>query len=421
MYRFGEEEVEAVAEVLRSGHWFRYGDPAGGHLQQAAQFEEELARITGSQYACFTSSGTAALMCCYAAIGVGPGDEVIIPGYTWIASALAPLAMGAIPVIVDVDESLMIDPAAVEKAITPRTKAITPVHMVGFMADMERICTIAERHKLFVVEDACQCDGGIWSDGRRAGAIGHAGAYSFNYYKVISCGDGGAFITNDRQMYERGLIFHDGGAIFRPHAAEIGVEFFCGMNLRGNEILAAVMRQQLLRLEGIIADLHRARTAILDILAQDPAVQLLLHNGGSATGTGATIGLLFASEPDARAFCAAFNSSEGRCGTGAGLPVDSGRHVYSNWEPVISRRGSYSAAADPFLHPLNAGSDVSYCKGMLPRTTDILSRAVLIAVNPDWQAAQCAEVASAIRETCSAAAAAATRGHSNERTGYELI
>lgn len=395
MYRFGPEEAQAASRVINSGHWFRYGDPSAGHLQEANQFETELAQNAGSQYACFTSSGTAALMCCYAGLGLGPGDEVIVPGYTWIASALAPLAMGVIPVLVDIDESLMIDPEAIERAITPRTRAIDPVHMVGLACDMDRILAIARKHNLFVIEDACQCDGGLWTDGCKLGAVGDMGAYSFNFFKTISCGDSGAFVTNNKDYHDRALIQHDGGVIFRPHGANIGVDVFCGINLRGNEILAAVMRVQLARMDGIIRDLHANRSRILAQLADCDELNPIPFNGGDKTGTGGYMGFRFDDEQTARAFASTFNDHKAADAT-AGLPIDSGRHVYANWGPVITQKGSYCDARDPFKHPLNRQAQ-RYSKDMLPRTLQILSRTVLIAINPDWTPVQCDAVADAIR------------------------
>ncbi|MBA3686047.1 MAG: aminotransferase class V-fold PLP-dependent enzyme, partial [Planctomycetes bacterium] len=289
MYRHGQAEIDAVTKVMRSGHWFRYGDPAAGHLGEAAAFERELGAAVGSPNVCLTSSGTAALMCCYAGLALGPGDEVIIPGYTWVASALAPLHMGVIPVIVDIDASLTLDLAAVERAITPRTRAINPVHMAGLANDMDGLRAIASRHNLFIIEDACQADGGYWSDGTRLGAIGDMGAYSFNHYKVLSAGDGGAFLARDRAAYERGLIFHDGGCIFRPHGAQLGVESFCGINLRGNEILAAILRAQLARLDGILGDLHRVRGGVLERIAG--SLDIIPLHGGARTGVGSHLGV----------------------------------------------------------------------------------------------------------------------------------
>jgi dTDP-4-amino-4,6-dideoxygalactose transaminase len=350
----------------------------------------------GVKHTLLCCSGTAALQCAYAGLHVGPGDEVIIPGFTWIASACAPLSVGAIPVIVDVDESLMMAPDAIERAITPRTKVINAVHMSGFMADMGRIMKIARKHKLLVVEDACQCDGGYWRDGRRAGAIGHAGAYSFNWYKVISCGDSGAFVTNDRETFERGVQFHNGGEGLLPGGRKLSIPPFAGVTLRGNEILAAIMRVQLRRLPGIIRDLHRVRARIRQMIEGAPGVMEIPCNGGD-TGTGAYLGLRFADERAARAFVAAFKAHAGGKGVSVWLPIDSGRHVYWNWDAVLAKRGAWCEAANPYKHPANARSRVRYSKGMLPQTLAILKRTVLIGMNPDWSTRQVEGVAKAVR------------------------
>jgi len=395
MYRHGSEEREAVMAAMASGHWFRYGDTKGGHTQQAASFEREWSQAVGAGHACLTTSGTAALMCAYAGLGLGPGDEVIIPGYTWIASALAPLHMGIIPVIVDIDESLMLDPAAVERAITPRTRAIDPVHMNGFVCDLDRLSAIARRHGLLLIEDACQCDGGRWHDGRGIGTIGDAGAFSFNHAKVIACGDGGIFVTNRRETWERALLFHDGGTIFRDHARDLSLEAFCGINLRGSELLAAILRVQLGRLPGIIADLHRARDTVLALLRQAD-IDLIPMHGGDGTGTGSTVGLRFPSADAATSFVTAFSSDPRHPPARALRPLDSGRHVYANWEPVLARRGSYSTAADPFLHPANAGSTATYGRDLLPRTLAILARTALIGMDPDWTTDQALAVGRSI-------------------------
>jgi dTDP-4-amino-4,6-dideoxygalactose transaminase len=397
MYRHGQEEIDAVTRVMRGGQWFRYGDPKTGFLGEANAFEREWAASMRTEHACLVSSGTAALMCCYAGLGMGPGDEVIIPGYTWIASALAPLHLGIVPVIVDIDASLTIDPAAVEAAITPRTRAIDPVHMNGLACDLDALRDIAKRHGLFLVEDACQADGGRWG-GERLGAVGDMGAYSFNFYKVISCGDGGAFVARSREHLERAMIFHDGGCIFRPHAKDFGVESFCGINLRGNEILAAILRAQLARLDGIVDDLLRVRANVLAALRAS-GLEAIPLRGGDAAGTGAYLGLRFADGEEARAFCAALTAS-GR--TTTYRPIDSGRHLYRNWEPVMSRRGAWSAAADPFRHPANTAAP-RYSPDALPRTLELLERTALVAISPEWSQEDCARTVEAILSAARAA------------------
>ncbi|MFC1461770.1 DegT/DnrJ/EryC1/StrS family aminotransferase, partial [Verrucomicrobiota bacterium] len=304
------------------------------------------------------------------------------------------IAVGAVPVIVDIDESLTIDPGSVEAAITPRTKAIIPVHMNGLVCDMDRIMALAEKHDLFVIEDACQCVGGYWTDGRRIGAIGDMGAYSFNFYKVISCGEGGMFVTNNREAHVRGLIYHDGGAYFREHADDLGMSIFCGINLRVSEISAAMMRVQLGRLEGIIADLRRVRGLILKAVGEPNGLSSIPYNGGLESGTGATIGYRFEDEESAECFAGALLEKK----ISTGIPINSGQHVYKNWEPVLSLNGSYCERTNAFQHPLNADHQPGYSRDMLPKTLDILRRTVLVPVNPDWTDDEASSAAAAIVE-----------------------
>ncbi|MCR4282290.1 MAG: aminotransferase class I/II-fold pyridoxal phosphate-dependent enzyme, partial [Bauldia sp.] len=177
MYVVGQEEIDALARVIRSNALFRYGIG-----NECDRFEERYAAYLGAKHFALAASGSNALAAAMTAVGLGPGDEILIPAHTYMATATSVLAVGAIPVIVDIDESLTLDPAAFEDAIGPRTRAVVPVHMWGTACDMDAIMPIARRHKLIVIEDACQGVGGSY-EGRRMGTIGDVGAFSFNYYK----------------------------------------------------------------------------------------------------------------------------------------------------------------------------------------------------------------------------------------------
>jgi dTDP-4-amino-4,6-dideoxygalactose transaminase len=229
MYIIGKEEIGAIKQVIESGQLFRYRGGEGGETDK---FEKEWSEKIGIKHTLAVTSGTAALICGMVGMGIGPGDEVIVPGYTFMSTALAPLAVGAVPIIAEIDESLTFDPKDLEKRITPRTKAVIPVHMVGLPCNMDAIMQIAKKHNLMVLEDACQSVGGSYK-GKRLGSIGHAGVFSFNQYKTITCGEGGALVTNDGDIYDRALIHHDGGCVFRDHAAEIRPPFFAGWNFEG--------------------------------------------------------------------------------------------------------------------------------------------------------------------------------------------
>ena len=202
----GDEEIAAVSDVLRSQELFRYPKDKS----EAARFEEEVAEYLGVEYALMVNSGTSALISALTGVGVGPGDEVIVPGYTYIATAAAVMATGAVPVIAEIDESLGLDPQDLERKITPHTRAVVPVHMRGVPARLDDILAVARKHGIKVVEDCCQCVGGAYM-GRSVGTYGDVGAWSLNYYKTISSGEGGLVFTNDRDIYERACFAADPG------------------------------------------------------------------------------------------------------------------------------------------------------------------------------------------------------------------
>ena len=197
MYVVGQEEIDAIAQVIRSGALFRYGIGS-----ECARFEQRYAEYLGTSHVALTCSGTYALTAAVVALGIGPGDEVLVPAHTYMATAMAVLAAGAIPVIVDVDETITIDPDAVDDVVGSHTRAVIPVHMWGAACAMDRIMEVAARHDLLVLEDTCQGIGGGY-EGRMLGTIGHAGAFSFNYYKNITAGEGGAVCTADDALAER--------------------------------------------------------------------------------------------------------------------------------------------------------------------------------------------------------------------------
>jgi dTDP-4-amino-4,6-dideoxygalactose transaminase len=369
VYVIGDEEVEAVRRVIDSGQLFRYSGAEG----ETGRFERAWATKIGTKHALAVTSGTAALICGLVGMGIGPGDEVIVPAYTFVATALAPLAVGAVPILADVDESLTLDPADLERRITPRTRAVIPVDMCGLPCKMDDIVAVARRHGLLVLEDACQADGGSYR-GRRLGSIGDAGAFSFNYFKIITCGEGGALVTDDDAIYERALIHHDGGCSFRAHAAQIGTPFFAGWNFRMNEMLGAILSVQLTRLDGILAALRAEKRTLMDALAGETAFSFNPVNdaeGDCAT----TLALLFETPEAVRAFLAHLDGT----GVEASTPIDSGRHVYTNWEVVMQQRGGHHPARDPYRQ---AEEPVAVDEDTCARTLSILERTAFVPTSP---------------------------------------
>src|SRR6476646_9793434 len=208
---FGEEERKHVNDVLETGILMRYGfDGPRKGIWKAKELEEAICKTFGSKYAQLTSSGTSALTTALAALGIGAGDEVIMPSFTFVASFEAVLSVGAVPVLVDVDDTLTMNPDAVRNAITSKTKCLMPVHMCGSMADMDALIAIAKEHKLIVLEDACQSIGASYK-GKTLGTIGDAGTFSFDFVKTITCGEGGAVITNKEDVYTKCDGYSDHG------------------------------------------------------------------------------------------------------------------------------------------------------------------------------------------------------------------
>ncbi|MBD3315777.1 MAG: aminotransferase [Chitinivibrionales bacterium] len=386
MYVMGDEELAAVKRVMDSGNLFRYKD---GEKTETDRLEDEIAAKMGVPHAIAMSSGTAALICGLAGMGIGPGHEVLVPAYTFISTALAPLAVGAIPVLTEIDESLTIDPADIEKKITPNTKAIIPVDMVGLPCRMDKIMSIAKHHNLFVLEDACQADGGSY-EGKRLGTIGHAGTFSFNHFKILSAGESGALVTKDRTIYERARIHHDGGCVFfSEEARRQVVPFFAGLNFRISEILSAIVRVQLRRLDTILEGLREDKWAIMKAFAGVQGVYPNPINDPKGE-CGVVAAVLFDTPEMMRTFLT-------RCqerGINASTPIDSGRHVYTNWEPLLQRRGAHVESRNPLAGLPTIDKPEELC----PKTLNILSRTAYISPIPQRDPSERESFVAKVRE-----------------------
>ncbi|WP_205123450.1 DegT/DnrJ/EryC1/StrS family aminotransferase [Marimonas lutisalis] len=356
------KEILAVNRVLASGRLLRY---ARGERSYTARFETAMARKFGVDHVLTVNSGTNALITALAAAGIGPGDEVLVPAYTWVATALAPLAVGAVPVLVDIDESLTIDPADIERRITPHTKAIIPVHMLNLVADMDAILDIAQRHGLKVIEDACQCVGGIYK-GRRVGAIGDLGALSFNHYKNMTSGEGGAVLCNDERLFVRARMYHDPGSFIRDHA-RFNEPLFAAMNFRVSEITGTLLHSQLSRLDSLMARLKARRTLLAKAFSNLPDCHISPHNDPE-NALGLTV--VFNDERAAELL-----------GQTRGVQrlIETNRHVFTNWEAVLCKR-SFDERMNPHRW---AHRDISYDPADYQTTLDVLSRTCVISLRPD--------------------------------------
>lgn len=366
-YLFGEEERKEVMDVLETGYLFRYGaedDPA--FKKKCATFEKEFAEKMDAKYCVAVSSGTGALMACIAALGIGPGDEVIVPGYTFIASISSIILSNAIPVLAEVNESLTIDPEDIKKKITSRTKAIMPVHMLGNPCDMDKIMDIAKEYNLYVIEDCCQACGAIYK-GKRVGTIGDIGAFSLNIFKTITAGDGGTVLTNNFDLYERAFGFHDQGHKPLRTGVEVGKRSIVGMNLRMNELTGAVALAQLRKLDTAISLMKAKKARLKNQLKGIPGLGFRkIYDEGECN---TLLTLLFDTKELADKFCARIGSK----------PLSSsGWHVYNNMEQILNKN-----TATEYNCPYSCshyGKKIEYSAHMLPKTDNILDRAVNISV-----------------------------------------
>lgn len=250
---FGAEERKEVNDVLETGILMRYGfDGLRNNHWKAKEFEKAFSERMDVAHTQLVSSGTAALTVALASAGIGAGDEVIMPTFTFVASFESILALGAVPILVDVDDTLTLDPEAVEKAITSKTKCVMPVHMCGSMADLEKLKSICERHHLILLEDACQALGATYK-GKALGTIGDVGCFSFDFVKTITCGEGGAVVTNNPDFAKHADHYQDHGHdhIGKDRGAE--GHPFLGYNFRISELNAAVGVAQLKKLNEILS------------------------------------------------------------------------------------------------------------------------------------------------------------------------
>ncbi len=358
-------EVIAAGRVLATGGLSRYHTSG---ISEVEKFEGDMQEFFGVRHALAVNSGTSALICALVGAGIGPGDEVLVPAYTWVATAAAPLAVGAIPVLVEVDDSLTMDPADIESKITERTRAIIPVHMINLVANMDAIMKIAEAHDLLVIEDACQAIG-ITLHGRRIGSIGHAAAFSFNQHKNIKAGEGGALLTNDDRIHVRALMYHDVGSYIRPGGASLDEPLFVGVNFRMPEIVAAILRPQLRSLDSIMNSRQKHRQIVLRELARLPQAgwSVSPHHDENAA---VNLTIKFDDPNKARAFASA---------RGMNRMIDTGRHVYTNWSPILARRTAHPKSNPYRDRPHEEALSEHTC----PKTLAILKQTCSISMLPE--------------------------------------
>ncbi len=370
-YIIGEEEKKALLEVVETGYLFRYGDRKDPQfLAKVWQLEREVAAYFDIPHTVACNSGTTALWIALSALGVGPGDEVIVPGYTFIASITSIIFARAVPVLTEIDETLTLDPEDVRRKITPRTKAIMLVHMLGNPGHIDEIRVIARQNNIFLIEDCAQAFAATYK-GKYVGSFGDMGTFSFNFYKTITAGDGGLVATADKNLYERAFAIHDQGHLPLRQGVEQGARTVMGLDFRMTELAAAVLLAQLKKVEGIRSELKRRKNRFKEGI-QDVAgleYRTLLDPDGEL---GTLLTLFLPDEKSARKVGDAL---------GCGVVADSGWHVYNHMEHVLDRK-TVDSTGCPFSCPYyrDKGGSMEYSKGMLPKTDALLNRAINISI-----------------------------------------
>jgi 8-amino-3,8-dideoxy-alpha-D-manno-octulosonate transaminase len=399
MWEFSSENKARLRDIIEQEpnlcgpHLFRYYNPKPSKVAAA---EDAMKRMVGTQYCLATNSCTSALVASYRALGVGAGDEVIVPAYTFFASAATIASSNAIPVIVDIDETLCLDPEAIDNAITKRTKAIVPVHMRGAPAQMDAIMDVADKKGIPVVEDVAQAGGGSFQ-GKRLGSIGAMGCFSFDYYKVIVSGEGGFITTDDEWLYTRAQSWHDCAACWRPdrfaQERKEG-ELFCGENYRMSELEGAVALAQIRKADPMLAGYRKAKKRIKEAIEDFPGLKYRRLTDPEGD-TGICLVMLL---PDADMARKAIEAMQAE-GVPVGGIYDSkvrDWHIYMFWEHILDKK---TVAEDGLpWSGVPAEELPRYSRQMCPRTLELLSNAVMLDINYNYGDEDCDAIAAGINK-----------------------
>ncbi len=376
------KEQQQLTEVLESHNPFRFSNPLD--KSKVALFENEYAARMQTKHALAVTSGTAALHTAMAALEVGPGDEVILPAWTWYSCYNTVLQVGALPVFAEIDESFNIDPKSIESLITPQTKVLMAVHLQGNPADMDPILAIARKHNLKVLEDASQSVGASYK-GKPLGSMGDIGIYSLQQSKTITAGEGGALVTSDPYLFERACRFHD-VTVRKDFPSKLG--FIPGLNYRMNEFTGGVLLAQLRKLDTIIGDVRRNARRVYAGLRDLPGAHLrLLPDPQGELGTGIFLG--FRTKEDRQRYADAMKAE--------GVPVSSpGGSVILPIVPEIEQKVTVTPRWPSFSS--DRGKSIRYGRECCPRTIDILSRFAGVMMNPRYTERDSDDAVAAVRK-----------------------
>jgi dTDP-4-amino-4,6-dideoxygalactose transaminase len=362
----GEEERKNLEEVMSKWELSRYSHDVPKSTSFVQRLELATQEVFGVPYSVAVNSGTSALLTGLAALGIGPGDEVIVPGYTFIASIATIVYSGGTPVLAEIDDSFTIDPSDVEAKVTPRTRAIMPVHMLGAPCDMVALRDIADRHGLLIIEDVAQACGASYR-GRRLGSFGDAAAFSLNQFKVITSGEGGFVLLANERLHQRAYSFQDQG--WFPGRTDWGEgDTLFGINLRMPELAGAVACAQLDKLDLVIRSSRDVKRALAAKIPERQGMRRRRFNDPDGE-CGTLLVYVFDRAADAEAVVKELGTKTMR---------DSGHHYYGNMPQLAAL-----TAGDVPPCPFQCNRDSvrqDYQAGTLPRTDDLLSRSVAVSV-----------------------------------------
>ena len=371
----GKEEIKEIMDVLETGILMRYGfDKERKGIFKVREFEEAFAGYCQASYALGVTSGSSALKVALTAMDIGPGDEVLVPAFTFLATYEAVMEVGAIPVMVDIDDTLNLDPQEIEKKKSPYTKAVIPVHMCGSAANIDRIMEVARKNKLLVLEDNAQGCGASFK-GKKLGSFGDMGIFSFDYVKTVTTGEGGMVITNNIDLYHRAEWYHDHGHDHNPKVSRaLEGRTILGFNYRMNELQGALGLAQLRKLDHIVAEQQKNKKVIKDALAPLPGVKF--RTLPDPAGDSATF--LAFNLPDEN-LAQRFQNMLSAEGVDTVCYKRNLWHYVPNWEHFLARSTANSKKY-PFTDPTYKGK-VQYSRESIPHAEDILGRTLVMGIS----------------------------------------
>jgi 8-amino-3,8-dideoxy-alpha-D-manno-octulosonate transaminase len=387
---YDEKEKAQLTEVLETGRPFRWYGTGSEPPLKVLTFEKEFAARMQTRFALAVTSGTTALQCALAGLEVGPGDEVIMPAWTWHSCFNTVVLAGALPVIAEIDESFNIDPDDIERHITPQTKAIMAVHLQGCPCDMDRVLAVARKHRIRVLEDCAQSVGGSYK-GKPVGSLGDIAIYSLQLNKTITAGEGGAVVSSDPELFERTARFHDLGALRPVHEKWIGkaqLGWFIGSGHRMNEFSGGVLLAQLRKLDTIVADVRAAARRVYDGIRDLPGIRLR-RQPDPAGELGAAVFVGFETQDLCKRYIEAMKAENVPAGPPGGsviLPIQA--HIekkvtlHPKWPSFTSERGR----------------SIQYGASCCPKTIDILGRFAGVPMDPKYTRRDLDDIVAAIRK-----------------------